>query len=161
MPDMQDWLVVQIRPRWEKKVARLLAEKGIEIFCPLVKERRQWSDRIKTIDVPLLKAYVFVRIDETQRTSVRLTEGVINFLYKNGKPVLIKEKLIQQIREFHQTHPEAVAVEPDALSNFADTALRFCATKNCKTGVLIEALNIILVAGLFPSQLIEASTAKL
>lgn len=158
---MQDWLIVQIRPRWEKKVARLLAEKGIETFCPLVKERRQWSDRVKTIDVPLLKAFIFVRIDETQRTCVRITEGVINFLYKNGKPVIAKEKLIRQIRQFHQTHMEVVAVESNSFDSFKATPFNATERKNHKAVLLIEVLNIVLIAGLFPSQILEASTAKL
>lgn len=99
---MQNWLVIQTRPRWEKKVAQQLLAKGVETFCPLIKEKRQWSDRVKTIEKPLLKALLFVRISEVQRTEVRLTEGVINFVYKEGKLVMVKDKTVQHLRQSQQ-----------------------------------------------------------
>ena len=80
------WYAIYTRPRWEKKVNHLLQGKGIESYCPLNKVRRKWSDRIKTIEEPLFKSYVFVKIDEEARTNVRMTDGVINFVYWNGKP---------------------------------------------------------------------------
>ena len=78
----------------------LLEAKGIESYCPVNKVRRKWSDRIKTIEEPLFKSYVFVKIDEAERTNVRMTEGVVNFVYWNGKPGIIKDKEIQVIKRF-------------------------------------------------------------
>jgi len=54
---------------------------------------------------------VFVKVDDTERTKVRLTNGVINFVYWNGKPALVKEKEIQTIKRFLDEH-EAVQVRP-------------------------------------------------
>ena len=82
------WFAIYTRPRWEKKVNHLLLQKGIESYCPLNKVRRKWSDRIKTIEEPLFKSYVFVRIADEERTPVRMTNGVVNFVYWNGKPAL-------------------------------------------------------------------------
>jgi len=96
----QKWYAIYTRPRWEKKVNGLLVQKGIEVYCPLNKVRRRWSDRIKTIEEPLFKSYVFVRISDEERTGVRMTNGVVNFVYWNGKPALIKEKEIQTIKLF-------------------------------------------------------------
>lgn len=142
---MQNWLVIRTRPRWEKKVAKRLLEQGVEIFCPLVKEQRQWSDRVKTIETPLLKSCFFVRIGEEQRTVVRLTEGVINFVYKSGKLVVIKEKLMQHIRQFQLEHSQIMAIEDSG-----ETFQSLSATGNgkAKTASLwIDTLNILLVAG--------------
>ncbi len=94
------WLAVYTRPRWEKKVDRLLKDKGFESYCPLNKVKRKWSDRVKTIEEPLFKSYVFVKVDESDRTNVRMTNGIINFVYWNGKPAIIKEKEINAIRNF-------------------------------------------------------------
>ena len=94
------WYAVYTKPRWEKKVAILLQQKGIESYCPLNKVRRRWSDRMKTLEEPLFKSYVFVQITEGDRTAVRMTDGVINFVYWNGKPAIIKEKEIATIRKF-------------------------------------------------------------
>ena len=108
------WLAIYSRPRWEKKVTQLLREKGLESYCPLNKVRRKWSDRVKLVEEPLFKSYVFVRISDEDRTEVRMTPGVINFVYWNGKPAHIKEKEINAIKQFLDEH-ENVEVEPLAL----------------------------------------------
>lgn len=82
----------------------MLKEKGFESYCPLNKVKRKWSDRIKTIEEPLFKSYVFVRVDESSRTTVRMTNGVINFVYWDGKPAVIKEKEIITIKRFLDEH---------------------------------------------------------
>ena len=105
------WLAIYTRPRWEKKVDLLLKEKGFESYCPLNKVRRKWSDRIKLVEEPLFKSYVFVKVDEAARTMVRMTSGVINFVYWDGKPAVIKEKEITVIRRFLDEH-ENVEVQP-------------------------------------------------
>ena len=105
------WLAVYTRPRWEKKVNQLLTEKGTESYCPLNKIRRKWSDRIKVVEEPLFKSYVFVRIEDEERTAVRMTPGVINFVYWEGKPAVIREKEIATIRKFLDEY-ENVEVMP-------------------------------------------------
>lgn len=94
------WLAIYSRPRWEKKVNQLLLEKGFESYCPLNKVRRKWSDRMKVVEEPLFKSYVFVKVNEEDRTAVRMTPGVINFVYWEGKPAVIKEKEINAIKRF-------------------------------------------------------------
>ncbi len=94
------WLAIYSRPRWEKKVNQLLLEKGIESYCPLNKVRRKWSDRMKVVEEPLFKSYVFVKVKDEDRTEVRMTPGVINFVYWEGQPAVIKEKEINAIRRF-------------------------------------------------------------
>ena len=49
---------------------------------------------MKTVEEPLFKSYVFVKVSEEDRTAVRMTPGVINFVYLDGKPAIIKEKEI-------------------------------------------------------------------
>lgn len=96
---MEKWLIVHTRSRWEKKVADCLEQKGIECYCPIKKVKRKWSDRIKTLDEPVFKACVFVKISQEQRTAVRLTDGVMNFVYQNGKPVMVTEREMRNIRK--------------------------------------------------------------
>lgn len=105
------WLAIYTRPRWEKKVDILLKEKGFESYCPLNKVRRKWSDRIKLVEEPLFKSYVFVKVDDAGRSMVRMTSGVINFVYWDGKPAVIKDKEIGVIRRFLDEH-ENVEVQP-------------------------------------------------
>lgn len=105
------WLAIYSRPRWEKKVNQLLLEKGFESYCPLNKVRRKWSDRVKVVEEPLFKSYVFVKVSEEDRTAVRMTPGVINFVYWEGKPAVIKEKEINAIKRFLNEY-ENVEVQP-------------------------------------------------
>lgn len=90
---------------------QLLLEKGFESYCPLNKVRRKWSDRVKIVEEPLFKSYVFVKVNEEHRTAVRMTSGVINFVYWNGKPAVIKEKEINAIKRFLNEY-ENVEVHP-------------------------------------------------
>lgn len=62
--------------------------------------RRKWSDRIKVVEEPLFKSYVFVKISDDDRTTVRMTPGVINFVYWEGKPAVIRDKEINAIKRF-------------------------------------------------------------
>jgi transcription antitermination factor NusG len=111
MGNIKKWYAVYTKPRWEKKVHGLLVEKGIETYCPLNKVRRKWSDRMKTVHEPLFKSYVFVRIPEDDKTPVRMTDGVVNFVYWLGKPAIVKNYEIEQIRKFLNEYQEIEAVQ--------------------------------------------------
>jgi transcription antitermination factor NusG len=94
------WFAVHTRPRWEKKVASLLDNKGIENYCPLNKVVRQWSDRKKVVLEPVFKSYVFIKIEEEKKWEVKKINGILNYVYWLGKPAQIKEEEISTIRKF-------------------------------------------------------------
>ena len=108
---MEKWYILQTRPRWEKKVSDCLEQKGIESFCPVKKVKRQWSDRVKTIEEPLFRSCIFVKIGPEQRTDVRLTDGVMNFVYQGGKPLAVKEKDMRVLKT-HFAEVDRLAVPP-------------------------------------------------
>jgi transcription antitermination factor NusG len=66
---------------------------------------------MKIVEEPLFKSYVFVKVSEEDRTAVRMTTGVINFVYWGGKPGVIKEKEINAIKRFLNEY-ENVEVQP-------------------------------------------------
>jgi len=108
--DGRKWYVLYTKPRWEKKVNLLLAEKAFEGYCPLNKVRRKWSDRYKTVEEPLFKSYVFVHAENSQLTALRAVPGVLNFVYWNGKPAVVKEKEIIDIKKFLNEYGEVAAL---------------------------------------------------
>lgn len=110
MTDKLNWYAVYTKPRWEKKVTRLLSAKNIECYCPLNKVRKKWSDRVKIVEEPLFKSYVFVRIDLEEQLKVRQVEGVINFVYWQGKPARIRDEEMAIVRKFMSDY-EDVSVE--------------------------------------------------
>lgn len=111
------WYVVYTRPRWEKKVALNLAQKGIEHYCPLNKVRKQWSDRKKLVLEPLFKGYVFVRLPEASKWDVKLVDGVINFVYWLGKPARVKDEEIDTIRKFLQEFEDVEVIDSQLTVN--------------------------------------------
>jgi transcription antitermination factor NusG len=157
------WYAIYTRPRWEKKVNNLLTQRGIESYCPLNKVRRKWSDRIKTIEEPLFKSYVFVKIREEERTNVRMTNGVVNFVYSNGKPAIIKEKEIQTIKRFLDEYENVQVMKMDILPGdkvqvtagpMMDKEGKVLEVKNKMAKVCIDSLGYMLIAYINKSKLI-------
>jgi transcription antitermination factor NusG len=149
------WYAIYTRPRWEKKVHNLLVQKDIESYWPLNKVHRKWSDRVKLVEEPLFKSYVFVKVEEENKTEVRMTDGVVNFVYWNGKPAIIKEKEIDTIKKFLDEHCDVTAIKlelkPDqkvivTAGAFMDKQAKVVEVKNKVVKVLIESLGYILVA---------------
>lgn len=159
------WLAVYTRPRWEKKVNQLLGEKGFESYCPLNKVKRKWSDRIKVVEEPLFKSYVFVKVAEADRTEVRMTSGAINFVYWNGKPAVIREKEINSIRRFLSEHEYVVARPMDVKLNqrvriingsFMDQEGKVLELRHKTAKIAIDSLGYILVAYIERTRLTSA-----
>ena len=94
-----NWYVIYTKSRCEKKVADLLSERGFEVYCPLVKTKKAWSDRLKTVEEPLLKSYCFVKCTDVERSEVRFVPGVVRFLYWLGKPAVVKQSVINQLQK--------------------------------------------------------------
>jgi transcription antitermination factor NusG len=94
------WFAIYTKPRWEKKVYKLLTENDFEAYCPINKVRKKWSDRYKIVEVPLFTSYVFVHIDEILMSKVRMIDGVLNFVYWNGKPAVVRDFEIDNIKKF-------------------------------------------------------------
>lgn len=135
MKSLKNWYAVYTKPRWEKKVVQLLDKKGLEYYCPLNKVRRKWSDRYKVIEEPLFKSYVFVHIKDDEKERIRLTDGVVNFVYWNGKPAIIKSDEIEIIRKFLKEY-ENVEVSPVAFS--AGQKVRI------KTGLMMDTEGLVI-----------------
>ncbi len=93
-----NWYALYTKPRAEKKVSAALIQKGVVSFCPLYKDKRQWSDRIKAVELPLFKSYVFVKTHEIKLQEIKQVAGVVNFAQYLKKPALIKDSEIETTR---------------------------------------------------------------
>ena len=155
MTETRKWLAVYTKPRWEKKVNALLIAKGIATYCPLNKVRKKWSDRMKTVEEPLFKSYVFVRVTESEQSRVRMTNGILNYVYWNGKPAIIKEAEIDTIKKFMDEYEQVeannfivetnqrVRIDEGLLMNKEGVVQKVL---HNKVEVLIESLGYVLVA---------------
>lgn len=97
-----NWYVVYTKPKWEKKVADQLNRLGIECYCPLITQVRQWSDRKKKVLVPLFNSYVFVKLDEQDRNLVFQSAGAVRYLFWLGKAAVVKAAEIEVIKNWLQ-----------------------------------------------------------
>ncbi|RKR10905.1 transcription antitermination factor NusG [Flavobacterium sp. 90] len=93
-----NWYVVYTKPKWEKKVADKLNQIGIECYCPLIIQMKQWSDRKKKVEVPLFNSYVFVQLADIDRNSVFQVSGVVRYLFWLGKPAIVRDEEINSIK---------------------------------------------------------------
>nr|WP_199000375.1 UpxY family transcription antiterminator [Flavobacterium sp. ASV13] len=93
-----NWYVVYTKPKWEKKVADKLSQIGIECYCPLITQIKQWSDRKKKVEVPLFNSYVFIQIEDINRNSVFQIPGVVRYLFWLGKPAIVRNEEINVIK---------------------------------------------------------------
>jgi transcriptional antiterminator RfaH len=92
------WYVLYTQSRQEKKVAEGLQKIGIESFCPLVTVIKQWSDRKKKVQQPLINSYVFVNIEEHKRDEVFKVSGIVRYLFWLGKPAVVRNEEIEILR---------------------------------------------------------------
>jgi transcription antitermination factor NusG len=93
------WYAIYVNSRAEKKVGDELLSKKIEAYVPLVKTMRQWSDRKKLVELPLMNGYVFVRLYEKEHDAVLQTKGVVNFVRSEGKKAIIREMEIERLKQ--------------------------------------------------------------
>ena len=91
---MKKWFVLYTKPHQELKVVQQLKEIGISIYCPTVKLIKQYSDRKKKVQKPLISSYVMVFIEERKRNAVFSVFGIVRYLFWLGKPAIIPEKEI-------------------------------------------------------------------
>jgi transcriptional antiterminator RfaH len=92
------WYAIYTNPRAEKLVYTRLIEISIETFLPLQKTYRQWSDRKKLVEKPLLSSYVFVKVIPKNFPLVYKTTGVVKFVSFEGKPVPIPQNQIDNLK---------------------------------------------------------------
>lgn len=92
------WYALYTNSRAEKRVSDRINEMGVETFLPLQKTLRQWSDRKKLVEKPLISSYVFVKAIPKEFFPIRTIDGVVKFIMIQGKPVAIPEQQITNLR---------------------------------------------------------------
>jgi len=94
------WYVLYTKSRTEIKTAGRLHDLGFEVYCPIITELHQWSDRKKKVKVPLFRSYVFVRMEEKNRNLVFDAPGVVSYLFWLGDRAVVKDEEINVIRQW-------------------------------------------------------------
>lgn len=156
MESDKNWYAAYTKPRWEKKVSKLLQQRGVECWCPLKKTVKQWSDRKKVVEEPLFTSYVFVHVSDQEKSAVLMTDGILNFVYYVGKPAIIREQEIEIIKKYLAEKEATISVQSlNSLDEntrikvnhgvFMDTTGTVLKTGKKKVFVKLESLDQVMI----------------
>lgn len=106
MDSVYRWYPIYTKSRSEKKAYTELQRKGIEAYLPLKVTVKQWSDRKKKVEEPLIKSYLFAYLSAKEHAEVLMTSGVARFVYFSGSIASIPEKQIEDLRLLLATESE-------------------------------------------------------
>ena len=94
------WFVLTTKSRQEKKVTETLKSAGYTVYCPLQKVKSKWSDRVKIVEQPLFRGYVFIYIEDKKRDEVFDVLSSIRYLFWLDKPAVVRAIEIEAIQRW-------------------------------------------------------------
>ena len=112
------WYQIYTKPNAEKKLYNNICSYGFQAFLPIRIIKRQWSDRVKTIEEPAFKSYIFAKLNYPEMRSVEKLSHFCFFVSYCGvaKPTdqkynkcfpYITDKTVEQIEKILAEHPQA------------------------------------------------------
>ena len=110
--DLQ-WYAARTYSCREHVVAKSFESQGIEHYLPLIVERRRWSDRIKTIYIPMFRNYLFARVNPTSEGfwQVLNTRGVTRLLGNDNGPIPVPAEEIEAVARIVEAKTSLETVE--------------------------------------------------
>lgn len=107
----KNWHAIYVKSRCEKKVYQELCKRNIQAYLPLHKVMRQWSDRKKMVEVPIINSYLFVHVDSSDYYDVLGISGVVKYICFSGKAVSVPEKQIKSLQDVLSIATEVEVIE--------------------------------------------------
>ena len=93
------WYALTVRYQHERQTEKALQSKGLETLVPLYRSARQWSDRVKSVDLPLFAGYVLCRFALARRIPVLDTPGVSKIVAFGGAIVPLEDAEVAGIQQ--------------------------------------------------------------
>jgi len=107
------WYPVYTRSRAEKKAYEELNRKAILAYLPLKKTVKQWSDRKKMVEEPLIRSYLFAYISAKEYAEVLMTNGIARFIYFSGQIASIPDQQINDLKLLLATDADLEVIDYD------------------------------------------------
>ncbi|MDP3916172.1 MAG: UpxY family transcription antiterminator [Bacteroidota bacterium] len=92
------WHAVYVKSRAEKKAQTELQLQEIETFLPLQRKLRQWSDRKKWVETPLISGYLFVQASRKEYDLILQSNYVVSYVRFEGKAAIIPDAQIEYLK---------------------------------------------------------------
>lgn len=96
---LQEWFVYYTYPKAERAIKRELERGDYEVFLPLQKINKQWSDRIKQLEVPLFPNYIFIRSKKSEIYSIIKHPKIVKYISFEGRPGILKDEEVLIIKK--------------------------------------------------------------
>jgi len=93
------WYAVRVKPKGEGQASDELSTRGFEVFLPTHHVRCRWSDRVKTLKLPLFPGYLFCRFRPGERVGVLDAPAVIQVLGIGRIPIPVTDAEIEAIQK--------------------------------------------------------------
>ena len=134
--EQAQWRVLYTKPRAEKKAFESLNEKGYCVYLPCITVVRQWSDRKKKIQEPLVRSYLFVFCKAHQINEAVTDVSIVGVVRFNGRAAIVRDAEMETLRrvEAGKDNVEIVAQKLTA----GQKALIKTGTLKGLSGILIE-----------------------
>ena len=97
-PNTYLWHAVYVKSRAEKKAQLELQILEIETFLPLQRKLRQWSDRKKWVETPLISGYLFVRASRKEYDRVLQSNYVVSYVRFESKAAIVPDNQIEYLK---------------------------------------------------------------
>lgn len=114
------WYTLYTRENYEMKVVSYFTKKGISCFCPINRVVKNGIFNQEVIkNQPLFKEYVFINIEDNRLSIIKENNHVINYVYWLGRPVILSEFEIENIRSFVLLHRNIILEKTEVRINRA------------------------------------------
>lgn len=145
--DSMHWYLIYTKPRQEFRALENLQRQAFEVYLPLHQTERLQRGKLRVLEEPLFKRYLFVRFDEHRSPwhMIRNTLGVSELVRTGGQPAIVPAALVQALQQSH-TSPQVLFQRGEALrvtdGPFRDLQVIFkIQDGDNRAIVLIELLN--------------------
>jgi len=92
------WFAIYTHFKREKLALKHLASKGICAYLPIQKKVRKYTRKVRTVELPLISCYVFVKITKQEYVKVLETEHVLSFVKFSKNLIAIPNEEIELMK---------------------------------------------------------------
>lgn len=93
----ENWWVIRTKSKAEKKLTALLNNAGFEACCPTYTTIRQWSDRKKKVELPLISCVVFVKDNGRSPNDLYVFPQINSVMREYGKVALVRNVELESL----------------------------------------------------------------
>jgi transcriptional antiterminator RfaH len=98
--DQRSWFALYTKPRQEFKALIKIEAACIEFYLPTIIKIKQWRDRKKKIEEPILRGYIFIHGNEKERLIAMQNSSIVRTICFQGKPAVIPDWEMENLKKF-------------------------------------------------------------